>query len=258
MKEIIEVYNWFIDSKDGTLFGYIFESKDFGNDIYVNCTSVENIYMLEDVLFYETNNFLFKCPFKYIDINKILNASFIDKIYSFETLNQIIEVESEINNQVGFSELTKKIVELSFTGKEELAERKSKKENELLDFLTENELRDTLYIELSNVLEGNMLAYSITDFNEQKMGIVYPFKLSQLASDKIIYTGSNNEFEFIYIPFCDEIEIVSWSRNIKSIFIKNILNTAIYFDGFKINPQELKEFKRDVDYLQKEVFKIED
>lgn len=105
---------------------------------------------------------------------------------------------------------------------------------------------DCVYIEVSNVEQGNKLAYHFGPHT----GIVDPFVHLGMFQDSILYIQYGNEnndgcsMDFRYFPkMCGySMETYSWSHNIKNVVVKNECSYDITFNKALVKQGETKVF----------------
>ena len=108
---------------------------------------------------------------------------------------------------------------------------KQKENNRLIGIASGYE--DCVYIEISNVAGGNLLAYHIGEY----VGVIEPSLHSGMFQDSILYLKYATEdvpcsLDFRYWPmgWGDALETYSWSDNIKQAVIKNETGYELRFN----------------------------
>ena len=123
------------------------------------------------------------------------------------------------------------IIALQEQGQKEIDYLKQQENNRLMSIACNYE--DCVYIEVSNVACGSLLAYHL---GENK-GVVYPYLHSGMFQDSVLYMKYSDESDSCALDFCyfpkgweDEMETYSWSDNIAQVVIKNDTNHSLRFN----------------------------
>lgn len=270
-KATVMMRNWELYYYKGVynLSGTADDHPSLGKNVYVSGTSTLVDYVLEeDVLIYETVNTMYICPLKYMTISPYRNVvdSYIEELthlaeHSDCILDRIIvataklsleikKKESEndanaesysydgiekISEEDSNDEMLLHIKKLQEVGQVELEKRKQEENNRLINIAKKYE--DCVYIEMSNVGSGSLLAYHLGDFT----GVVSPCVHSGMFQDSILYMKYENvddpcNLDFRYFPrgWCGTIDTYSWSDNIKQVVIKNEMGCILRFNKVDI------------------------
>lgn len=276
-KAIVNMTNWGLYVYDGhyTLSGTADNHPVLGKNTYVSRTSSLVDYSFEnDVLKYETRNTIYICPLKYMitrpycnvvdeykeelthqadvsenPLDKIIAAtaklSILIKINegSDGVLEKIYDTICKKEGDYSDDELLRHIIELQVTGQNEIEELKQRENNRLIEIACNYE--DCVYIEVSNVSSGSLLAYHLGEYK----GVVVPDLHSGMFQDSVLYTKYAREndpcsLDFRYFPegWGDIMETYSWSDNIKIVVIKNDTGDSLRFNNVDIPIGETKVF----------------
>ena len=280
-KATVKMTNWelYAYEEHYNLSGTADYHPTLGKNIYVSRTSsLVDFSFADDVLTYETRNTIYVCPLKYMIIwpyqNVVLNyreelthradasESILDKIIAATAKLSIMETRKMYENPGGGvsgslnaicntaddyseDELLHRIIELQAQGQKEIEELKQRENKRLIDIACNYE--DCVYIEVSNVGCGNLLAYHL---GEHK-GVVRPELHSGMFQDSILYIKYAGEddpcsLDFRYFPngSDDTIETYSWSDNIVRAVIKNDTNHLLRFNKVDIPIGKAMVFSR--------------
>ena len=159
-------------------------------DIYISHTSKMVSSSLEsDVLTYETKNTVYRCPLKYMTVHPYGNVSeeYKEKLthrdeYSEYALDRIIGATAKIaTNTVNTEGFVAHITKLQEQGQKELKAMGEEEKYRLCEIARQYE--DCAYIEVSNVEQGNKLAYHFGSHT----GIVKPSVHSGMFQDSVLY-----------------------------------------------------------------------
>ncbi len=271
-KQIVTMSNWVL-RKGGeyNLCGTADNHPKLGRDVYVAYTSNLESYKLEDeILFYETKNTIYRCPLSYINAKNPIysnNEEFLERIIKENSgddiLEKIMKTEAEIslhklkdykyNEETNsydklrdpeYSEFTKYIIELAIEGQKEIETNIQKEENRMIGIIEENNWDNCIYIEVTNINSGDKIAYKVKDADgKEAKGVVYSHIHSGMFQDSILY-GEYNTLDFRYFPNFSGMSTYHWSDNIKTVYIKNLMNRTFDFNGTKVEPDELKSFEK--------------
>lgn len=234
------------------LSGIVDKHPKLGKNTYMHFTSTLKMYSFEeDVLTYETENTIYKCPLKYINTKPYRNVipGYKEELTkrnekSDSILDKIIAAAAKISLDVDLDdEFVIHILNLSEVGKVELEAIRKAEEERLIEIAKQYD--DCVYVEVSNIDYGDKLAYHIGE----TCGTVESTVNSGLFQDSILYikyrqNEDDTAFDFRYFPKEDGtcMETHSWSDNIKQAVIKNICPFPIQFNGEEIMPEETKIF----------------
>lgn len=239
--------------------------------------------IIELYVIYETRNTVYVCPLKYMSIWPYRNVgieykgelnhrannsdSMLDQIIaaiaklSLEIANKKQEafMEQMITSDVewdaelekmstGFSddEMLNRIRKLQELGQLEIEEMNQRENNRLVEMARQYD--DCVYIEVSNVGSGSLLAYHLGDFT----GVVHPSFHSGMFQDSVLYMKYPKEddpcsLDFRYFPkgWEDIMETYSWSDNINQVVIKNETGRVLKFNHVDILTGEIAVFEPD-------------
>lgn len=267
-KEMVNMTNWelYIYDEKYNLSGFADNHLRLGKNTYVSMTSSLVSYTFdEDVLIYETKNTYYVCPLKYMITYPYKNViesykeelahrdeksdSILDKIIAASAKISIIETGKKYDKFVNDNFL-KKIKELQKQGQKEIEEMEQKENKRLIDIACNYE--DCIYIELSNVEQGSLMAYHLGNYT----GVVYPSLHVGMFQNSVLYRKFESKdnpvnMDFRYFPMGGNlvIETYSWSDNIKKAVIKNETRDAINFNGKDIPVGETMIFSHKCKYL---------
>ena len=210
-------------------------------------------YSLEaDVLLYETRNTVYLCPLKFMTLYPYSNVvkEYKEKLthradFLENALDRIIAVTAKIatncEEKDSFLEYVKKLQE---QGQIEIKKLTEEENRRLCEIAMQYE--DCIYIEVSNVEQGNKLAYHLGDH----VGVVEPTVHSGMFQDSVLYMkcgGKDDDgcaLDFRYFPkMCGYyMETYSWSENIQNVVIKNECSYNIAFNKESVLQGETKVF----------------
>lgn len=259
-KATVNMRNWelYVYDERYNLSGIVDVHPELGKNTYVGYTSDMVQFHLEaDVLWYETRNTVYVCPLKYMTQYPYSNVVEEYKTElthrdqrSQNDLDRIIAVSAKIaTNYKEKDEYLEYVKKLQEEGQKEL-KRIEEKENHRL-FQIAMQYEDCIYIEVSNVEQGNKLVYHLGDHT----GIVMPSIHSGMFQDSILYRQYGNadhngcSLDFRYFPkLCGyHMETYSWSDNIKNVVIKNECSYDIAFNKEVVLQGETKVFTKEID-----------
>lgn len=280
-KPTVNMTNWqlYVYGDQYSLSGTADNHPSLGKNVYVSRTSsLENYTFEDEVLTYETRNTIYVCPLKYMNTRPYGNVVFehieelthqadksesiIDKIIAATAKLSIQEIKKEyedpkirtayyddvykITGDYSNDVFLNHIIELQIQGQDEIAKLKQKENERLISIACKYE--DCVYIEVSNVGGGSLLAYHLGDYT----GVVKPVLHSGMFQDSVLYMKYASEedpcsLDFRYFPrgWEDIMETYSWSDNIKTAVIKNDTSYSISFNRVEIPVGETKFFKPD-------------
>lgn len=258
-KPIVNMSNWslYVYAEHYSLSGTADYHPRFGNHSYVSATSSLKDYVFDDdVLIYETRNTIYQCPLKYIDtmpyqnVNPAYKEELIHRAdYSDSPLDKIISASARL--AVGKEledEFVQHILRLTVDGKKELEKARQEEEEQMTAIAGQYE--DCIYIEVSNISDGDTLAYHIGG----EKGIISPSLHVGIIQDSVLYIQYEVcEIDFRYFPDNrgeDVMESYSWSENIKNVVLKNVKDVPIEFNKEKVLPGETKIFARETYYCE--------
>ncbi len=277
-KESTLILDWvlYVYDENYYLAGTCENHPIFGKNSYIRETSsLVNYKFQDDVLTFETLNTIYIAPIKYMDIkpyNRKRLSTIIDDVHRTEifqsSLDEIISASAKmtieyLNKNPGYRE--KEIHEADFPefkadysaddflnyikslqeiGQKELREKQEAEENRLIEIAKKYE--DCIYLEVSNIEAGDVLAFHIGD----NTGVIYPYVNVGTFQDSVLYTPESCEYsetviDFRYWPRPHMIETYSWSDNIKQAVIKNEYKKDILFNDQTISPGETKIFTEE-------------
>lgn len=252
-KATVNMTNWQLYVYDGVynLSGTADHHPSLGKNVYVSRTSdLIDYSFTNDVLTYETRNTIYVCPLKYVTTRPYLNVvdtykeelthlsekteNVLDQIIS-ALAKLSIEVEAKDHEDFLNDSMLTGIKELQVKGQAEIEEMKQKENNRLIGIASGYE--DCVYIEISNVAGGDLLAYHIGEY----VGVIEPSLHSGMFQDSILYLKYATEdvpcsLDFRYWPmgWGDALETYSWSDNIKQAVIKNETGYDLQFNHITI------------------------
>lgn len=271
-KPIVNMTDWelYVYNEEYSLSGRADRHPRMGKDAYIYHTSkfVDYCYK-EDELIYETLNTMYVCPLKYMtrhpyssvvsEYKKKLthradNSELIlDKIIAAAAKIAIENEERQMSDGekrrrktvVDFSgdEFLARIKGMQMEGQAEIEQMQREEANRLIGIALQYE--DCVYLEVSNVGEGNVLAYHLGD----DTGVVYPRVHSGMFQDSVLYMKYARQddpcsLDFRYFPrgMGNEVETYSWSDNIARAVIKNDSASVLYFNRTPLEAGETKVF----------------
>ena len=253
MKKTVEMTNWMVSRRYGeyNLCGTADKHPKLGRNVFVAYTSMfESCKLEDDILYYETKNTLYKCPLKYMDPHPYdkYDEEYIEKLLESlkedDLLDNIIGAEVELTKGTKNSELSSKISDLIVKGQEEIKHRREKHEQEAINYLKENGYKNSVYLNVSSIGGGDMLAYNVTVDDKEVSGVSYPYVHTGMFQDSVLYT-IGGVLDFRYFPKHDSIETYHWSDNIERAYIRNDMEYTFIFNGEYIAPGEIKEFNKE-------------
>lgn len=271
-KATVNMTNWelYVYEERYTLSGTADNHPALGKNTYVSRTSsLVDYTFTDDVLIYETRNTIYVCPIKYMitwpyrnvvakyceELTHRADASdnVLDKIIAATAKLSIQEAQRknqdpgervvrfnedicEITDDYSNDELLNHIKELQTQGQNEIVEMEQLENNRLIDIACQYE--DCVYIEVSNVGCGSLLAYHLGDFK----GVIKPRLHSGMFQDSVLYMKYAREddpcsLDFRYFPMGweDTMETYSWSDNIARAVIKNETDHILRFNHVDIS-----------------------
>lgn len=255
-KTVVNMSEWELHvwNEEYRLSGIADRHPLLGKNVYIGHTSrLEQYSFEEDILTYETENTIYKCPLKYMNTEPYLN---VDSKYkkkltkrdeaSDSILDKIIAATARLSMGVELdNEFVAHILKVTETGKAELEAMKKAEDERLIAIAKQYE--DCIYIEVSNIDAGDKLAYHIGN----ECGTIESSIHVGMMQDSILYTKYGEKgvlFDFRYFPKWDSMQPYCWSINIKQAVIKNISDCPIRFSeettafGEIIEPGETKIF----------------
>lgn len=277
-KATVNMTNWelYVYDERYSISGTADNHPSLGKNTYVSRTSsLVNYSFEDDVLTYETRNTIYICPLKYMNTwpyrsvvveyreeltHRAENSeSILDKIIASTAKLSILETKrvfEDPGQRTGFYDDISKIqedysddaflthiTELQAQGQNEIVEMKEREHERLMDIAGNYD--DCVYIEVSNVGCGSLLAYHLGEFK----GVVYPSLHSGMFQDSVLYMKYAREddpcsLDFRYFPkgLEDVMETYSWSDNIKIAVIKNDTDHYLQFNHVDIPIGETKVF----------------
>lgn len=246
------MFNWelYVYKNCYNLSGTADDHPSLGRNTYISQTSTVVCYELkDDVLTYETQNTIYVCALKYINTKPYGNV--VPKYKkelthradeSDNCLDIIITALAKMATDNSLDdEFVCHILELAEIGKKEMQEREEAQNRALFEIVKDYE--NCIYIEVSNIEEGDKLVYHIGD----DFGTIMPQLHSGMFQDSVLYRDyeDNNRLDFRYFPdiFGVSMRTYSWSDNIQLAVIKNCKQMPITFNGTSIKPGEVESFK---------------
>lgn len=256
-KATVNMTNWqlYVYNDDYSLSGTADRHPSLGKSTYISRTSPLVSYQFDDdVLTYETQNTIYVCPLKYMrtypyrgivaDYIKELthrgdkSECILDKIIAATAKLSISETQNDV--------FLNHIIELQKRGQIEIESMMRQEEQRLIELARNYE--DCVYIEVSNVGSGSLLAYHLGDYT----GVVQPELHSGMFQDSVLYMKYESEddpcsLDFRYFPqgLQDIMETYSWSDNIKRAVIKNDTGYSLKFNRIDISMGETVIFTPD-------------
>lgn len=205
-----------------------------------------------DVLYYETMNTMYICPLKYMRIEYASpedSKQLIEKYNNSDSiLDRIIVVLAKLTLNKSPDRFMKHILSLVKEGTKETELMKLNYMNHLCDEAIKYE--DSIYLELSNIEYGDLLAFNING----QSGIVEPSVHFGTFQDSVLYqfvddTGEKKiNIDFRYFPgwFGSTVKTYVWNDCIKQAVIKNIRKNNVEFNKTIIKPSETVIFSRPI------------
>ena len=246
-KQNVNMTKWSLDiyGNEYNLSGVADKHPKLGNNVFVAYTSyLIDANLKDDVLVYETKNTIYHCPLKYMkkDAYKNMSTVFVESYKNYEKnkiLDDIIKASIEISfEEKEMSDFANNILRLIEVGSKEIEDMK-RTEKERLEGIVK-EYPDSVYLEVSNINNGSVLAYNIKD----KIGLCEPDVHIGMFQDSVLYMV-RQIIDFRYFPDYDSLTTYSWSDNIKQAVIKNMKSFPITFNDEEINPGEIKIFSKN-------------
>ncbi len=272
-KRNVVMRNWELYFYGGkyNLSGFADEHYRLGKRVHITYTTSVVDYKLEDnVLIYETENTIYRCPLKYMtnypygnvvteykkQLVKRINekSNILDRIIAVAALialkNDEKDLESEkrtIKADCTVNQLFEHITTLQVDGFREMVDMENQFHEHLITMAKKYE--DCVYMELSNINRGDKLAYNIGGCT----GIIKPLVHVGMFQDSVLYMQYHQDektpgLDFRYFPkglFLDTVETYSWSDNILNVVIKNDTTHIIYFNGEMIERDEIRKFTQE-------------
>lgn len=279
-KATVNLTNWVLHVDEDEYY-YLSGTADYhpilGKNAYVSQTSsLVDFIFEEDVLTYETRNTIYVCPLKYMstwpyrgmgDEHRVklthradASESILDKIIAAtaklsiqerkreyeelpEDLRRFYRDVCEISEDYSEDVLLKYIRNLQVQGQIEIEEMRKKEKKRLTELASKYE--DCVYMEVSNVGCGNLLAYHLGDYT----GVVEPDIHLGMFQDSVLYMKYARKddpcsLDFRYFPkgLGTVMETYSWSDNIKYAVIKNETSYSLRFNRTEIPSGETMVF----------------
>lgn len=249
--------NWVLslDYDEYNLSGIADEHYALGRFATISHTSKLIDYKFEnDVLYYETMNTMYICPLKYICTKPLSKSkegtnNLIEKCKNSDSiLDRIILALAKQALNKRPDSFMKHILSLVKEGEKETELEKLNYMNHLCDEALKYE--DSIYLELSNIENGDLLAFNINGHN----GIVEPRVHYGTFRDSVLYqyfesTGEDKlTIDFRYFPswFGSTVETYAWHDNIKQAVIKNTRKGDVEFNKTIIKPGEVAIFNKPI------------
>lgn len=254
-KQIVNMSNWELNIYDNeySIEGVADYHPRLGKDAYISYTTkVEKCYLDEDILGYETKNTIYLCPLKYMSTNpygSVVTSSKEELMKRADEseflLDKIIAASAYIAmDKAEENEFAKHIVKLQKVGQEELKNKENEENKRLIEIVKGYE--DAVYIEVSQISTGSVMAYHIGDC----VGVVQPEIHAGMVQNSILYLKQIKEdctLDFRYFPSGNlTMETYSWSDTIKSVVIRNVKNETIKFNTTNIESGEMQVFVKQV------------
>ena len=253
-KPVVNMTDWqvYVYQERYNLSGVADRHPRLGINTYVAHTSDLKKYDYKDeTLTYETYNTIYVCPLKYINLDAYSNviSEYKEKLtcradHSDNFLDKIIAALAKLS--LGMEDdFVKHIKELAEIGQKEIEETQRLDDERRFEIIKDYE--DCIYIEVSNIAQGDKLSYHLGD----NFGSIIPSVHVGTYQDSILYLLYGNEntnecsLDFRYFPqgwSQNIMDTYSWSDNIKQAVIKNMRGDAIVFNGEIVVPGELKVF----------------
>lgn len=258
-KAEVTLFDWelFIYRNDYFLSGVADRHPRLGKFAYVSCSSPIVDYVYEgDTLIFETMNTVYICKLAYMALSpyKKTEEKMKEKLthradYSDCILDKIIAASAKMSVGISDDEFVKNIVALQQVGQVEIEKIKKDYIDSIIDIA--RQYHNCIYIEVSDVEHGNILAYHIGEC----VGVVEPRLHVGTFQDSILYTKMAADdrlcFDFRYFPlgiWGDTIETYVWSENIERAIIKNDSNRILVFNGVKVPIGETVVLEYDGNY----------
>lgn len=257
-KPIVNMINWqlYVYNEKYSLSGTAENHPVLGKGAYISHTSKMVRYGLEaDILTYETRNTVYQCPLKYMTICPYGNVSeeYKEKLtqrdrYSDDALDRIIAATAKIAMNIATTDsFLEHVKQLQKQGQKELNQMEEEEKQRLREIVMRYE--DCVYIEVSNIEQGNKLTYHLG----LHTGFVRPLIHSGMFQDSVLYKKSGSEggdgcsLDFRYFPkmYGRVIETYAWSHNIKNVVIKNECSYDIAFNKNLVEQGETKVFQSE-------------
>ena len=277
-KKVVNMSNWELYFYNGkyNLEGLGDKHPKLGNNVYITYTTPVEKYELEqDVLTYETKNTIYVCPLKYMTTHPYGN---VVEFYKEELMHFADDSEDCLDRIIAASAymamkkteenpFAQYIENLQKAGRAELIEKENMEKERLCEIVKQYE--NSVYMEVSSISSGNILAYHIGDC----IGVIKPSVHVGMFQDSILYLKYGNEEEndcrldFRYFPEWQGLRTYSWSDNIEQAVMKNNKGRAIWFNDDFIEPSETKVFTPDTHkqglispdcYNGKSIFKLDE
>lgn len=270
-KATVNMTNWelYVYEDHYSLSGTADIHPALGKNVYVSQTSsLVEFNFSNDVLVYETKNTIYICPLKYMVTWPYQNVvvgyreelthradssdNILDKIIAATAKISIMEARRvyedpgkrvsnyfdaicEIDEDYSRDSFASHIIALQEQGQKEIEYLKQQENNRLISIASNYE--DCVYIEVSNVACGSLLAYHLGE----NLGVVYPCLHSGMIQDSVLYMKCSDEsdscaLDFRYFPkgLEDEMETYSWSDNIARVVINNDTNHSLRFNRIDV------------------------
>ena len=230
-RAIVNMTNWslYMYKEVYSLKGVVDNHPKLGKNVFVEASSMLDFKYEDEILFYKTYNTNYICPLKYLTTEPYGNeyieyvkelASLSDK--SDSMLDKIIAVTAkQALGYISGDDFFNRIVELQDEGQEEIKKMRENEENRLI--AQASLYQDSVYIEVSNILAGNQLAYNIQGME----GVVYSTLHGGIFKDSVLYIKHPTDetpfvLDFRYMPKGGKlIDCYAISKNIRRIVIKN-------------------------------------
>lgn len=258
-KPTVLMRNWelYVYNEEYNLSGTADHHPNLGKDVYISHTSKLIGFSLKaDILRYETRNTVYVCPLKYMTQYPYSNVveEYKQKLthradFSENALDRIIAITAKIaTNSEEKDEYLEYVKKLQGKGQKELKKTTEEDNRRLCEVAMQYE--DSIYIEVSNVEQGNKLAYHIGDH----VGVVEPTVHSGTFQDSVLYMKYGRKgddgcaLDFRYFPkMCGYyMETYSWSDNIKKVVIKNECSYNIAFNKEPVLQGETRVFLKEI------------
>ncbi len=254
-KASVEMRNWVLHIYKGRYYlsGDVEEHPVLGKGFISQTSSLVNYAFKDNILTYETNNTIYICPIKFINLQPYRNIAheYVEELLqktalSDNILDKIVGATARISLKSDLdNEFVKEILYLSKQGQKEIDEREEKDKTTLCNILKEYD-DNSIFLRVTDIDNGDRIAYHFGSC----VGTLEPCLHEGMLQDSVLYTkccfeGEDDcSFDFRYFPknYGSSIETYSWSDNIAFVIIFNKKNNKIDFNGITIFPEETKVF----------------
>lgn len=244
MKSEVNMKNWLVTKygKNYNLEGTADKHPKLGMNTFVAFTSeLVKANLERNVLIYETQNTIYKCPLKFINLDtRRFEEKKLEDYTEDNICEKIIRACIKISQNLELDKFEENIKKMVNKGKEELIAEESEKKKQMLDVLKENVNIGLLRI--YNSTDENPFAYRIDTEEGIKEKVFYPFVHSGMFQDSVLY--SDEVIDFRYFPQYNGMDTYAWSENLEKIIVENHTEDTYYFNNTEIKSGDKKTFKR--------------